>query len=319
MSAAAHKALGFTGNCRDSVLQEVALTQVSKQGSDILVSHFREILPIYIYMNDLDYVLGTHDEEVWRLGLQHRVWRSRMLDAWQRAGFTVGKTLVDLGCGPGYAALDLAEIVGPTGHVLAIDRSRRFLNALEAERNHRGLTQITTYELDLDDAPLPDVTGDGVWIRWVFSFVKKPHDLLERAVGMLKPGGVFVLHEYFDYSTWRMAPRSSEIEEFVRAVMESWRANGGEPDIGLNLASWLQELGFEIQTLRSMIDVVPPSNFVWQWPKAFIGSGLRRLIELGHMTEDRARAISAAFEAAEAAPHTLMVTPAVLEIIAVRR
>lgn len=269
-------------------------------------------------MDDRDYILGTHDEEIWRLGLQHQVWRSRALDAFQRAGFTVGKTLVDLGCGPGYATLDLAEIVGPSGHILAIDRSRRFLNALEAERNRRGLAQISTLELDLDDAELPDVKADGAWSRWVFSFVKKPHGLLQRAAGMLKPGGVIVMHEYFDYSTWRMAPRSPEIEDFVRIVMESWRANGGEPDIGLNLPSWLQELGFEIQTLRPMIDVVPPSNFVWQWPKEFLHSGLRRLVDLGHMTQDRARTISAVFEAAEAAPHTLMVTPAVLEIIAVR-
>ena len=28
-----------------------------------------------------DYVLGTHDDEVMRLGLQHRVWRPRALDA----------------------------------------------------------------------------------------------------------------------------------------------------------------------------------------------------------------------------------------------
>src|SRR5258708_21651917 len=59
-----------------------------------------------------DYVLGTHDDEVARLGLQHRVWRARALDAWRRPGFTVGQTLLDIGCGPGLASADLAEIVG---------------------------------------------------------------------------------------------------------------------------------------------------------------------------------------------------------------
>ncbi|HTE44960.1 MAG TPA: methyltransferase domain-containing protein, partial [Gemmatimonadaceae bacterium] len=84
--------------------------------------------------NDRDYVLGTHDEEIARLGLQHSVWRPRALAAWQRAGFNVGQTIVDVGCGPGYATLDLAELVGATGHVVAIDRSRRFLDALDARR-----------------------------------------------------------------------------------------------------------------------------------------------------------------------------------------
>jgi 16S rRNA G527 N7-methylase RsmG len=46
-----------------------------------------------------------------RLGLQHHVWQSRVLDAWRRAGFGAGQRLADIGSGPGFAALDLAEIV----------------------------------------------------------------------------------------------------------------------------------------------------------------------------------------------------------------
>ncbi len=63
---------------------------------------------------DRDYVLGTHEKELARLGLQHRVWRPVVLDCWQKAGITVGKRVLDVGAGPGYATVDLAEIVGPT-------------------------------------------------------------------------------------------------------------------------------------------------------------------------------------------------------------
>jgi SAM-dependent methyltransferase len=201
---------------------------------------------------------------------------------------------------------------------VAIDRSRRFLGALEAARLARGLNQITTLELDLDEADLPELGADGVWARWVFAFVKRPRELLTRVSGTLKPGGVLVIHEYFHYSTWRFSPRAPAIEDFLKVVMESWRAEGGEPDIGLDLPAWLQELGFEIKTLNPIIDIVPASNFIWQWPKTFIQVGLNRLVELGRLTSDRARAIAEEFAAREAAPHTLMITPAVLEIIALR-
>jgi len=269
--------------------------------------------------NDKDYILGTHDEEIARLGLQHRVWRPRALDAWRRAGFTASQTLLDIGCGPGHAAVDLAEMVGPSGKVFAFDRSRRFLNALEMVRKQRGLEHIETRELDLDEAELPHVEADGAWARWVFAFVKQPRELLARVGGALKRGGVLVLHEYFDYSTWRLAPRSPLLEEFVQVVMASWRADGGEPDIGLDLPHWLAELGFEIKSLRPLIDIIPASNFVWQWPKAFIEVGLRRLVDLGHLQSERAREIWEAFINSEAASHPLMITPAVLEIIAVRQ
>src|SRR5438477_215163 len=78
---------------------------------------------------DRDYVLGTHDEELARLGLQHRVWRPVVLDCWQRAGVTVDKRVLDVGAGPGYATVDLAEIVGTTGEVIALERSRNFVRA----------------------------------------------------------------------------------------------------------------------------------------------------------------------------------------------
>ena len=61
------------------------------------------------------YVLGTRDEEIARLGLQHRAWRSRALAAWRTGEFAPGQTVLDVGCGPGFAALDLAKVVGPDG------------------------------------------------------------------------------------------------------------------------------------------------------------------------------------------------------------
>src|SRR5512145_20364 len=134
------------------------------------------------------YVLGTHDEELSRLGLQHRVWRPRALDGWRRGGFTVGQTILDVGCGPGYASVDLAEIVGPSGRIVAIDQSRRYLDALEAARRQRGLDQIAMLERNLD-APEPFPGGaDGAWARWVFAFVKHPRALLARVGGALRPG-----------------------------------------------------------------------------------------------------------------------------------
>src|SRR2546423_15323813 len=91
-------------------------------------------------MSEKDYVLGTHDEELVRLGLQHRVWRPVVLDCWQKAGITAGKCILDLGAGPGYAALDLAEIVGPSGKVVALERSAKFVAAMRESFRGRGLS-----------------------------------------------------------------------------------------------------------------------------------------------------------------------------------
>jgi SAM-dependent methyltransferase len=265
-----------------------------------------------------DYVLGTHDAEIERLGLQHRVWRPRVLAAWQRAGLTVGQTVVDLGCGPGYATVDLADIVGQTGHVHAIDRSGRFLAALTARAGALGLSHVSTYEHDLDQDGWPTIDADLVWCRWVAAFVREPRAFVERLGRLVKPQGVVVLHEYLDYAAWRLLPDAPSFDRFVAAVITTWRQAGGEPDIGRLLPSWLEAAGFRIASLRPHVEVIAPAEYFWQWPRAFVETGLARLVDIGAMEAAGASEVWRDFLAREATPHVRMVTPTVLEIVAVR-
>lgn len=269
-----------------------------------------------------DYVLGTHDAEIDRLGLQHRVWRDRVLDGWKRAGFGPGARLLDLGCGPGWASLDMADVAGPSGQVHAIDRSRRFLDHLRVRAGQvtaaAGHAPIETYERDLDEDALPGLQVDGAFARWVFAFVKRPRALLERVARVIRPGGILVHHEYVDYATWRLTPRSEAFEEFVRAVMRTWRAGGGEPDIGLDLPRWLEETGFTVRDLRVYIDVVRPDDPIWAWPRSFVEVGIQRLVDLGAFEPARADEVLRAVATAEKTPGARCVTPALVEIQAVR-
>ena len=151
----------------------------------------------------------------------------------------------------------------------------------------------------------------------MFVFVKNPRDILARMAAALAPDGVIVLHEYFDYSTWRAAPPCPELEEFVNAVMASWRDTGGESDIALWLPRWLEEFGFELRSARPILDVVEPDHLSWTWLATFLEVGHRRLVDLGYLTP--AESIWHAFTALRATPGARMITPAVLEITARRR
>src|SRR5262245_22191382 len=124
-------------------------------------------------MSESEYVLGTDAVEIERLGLQHRIWRPYVLDAWQRAGIGPGSAVVDLGCGPGHASLDLAREAGPAGRVIAVDRSRRFLDHLERRAREAGLSNIQVVECNLDTPVVPFSREERwlspffVWCRWV--------------------------------------------------------------------------------------------------------------------------------------------------------
>ena len=84
------------------------------------------------------YILGTDQEELKRLELQHSIWSSESHVGWRAAGFKIGDSILDLGCGPGSCSVELAKIVGPDGRIISIDRSEsfiRYLNALKTEQN----------------------------------------------------------------------------------------------------------------------------------------------------------------------------------------
>jgi len=232
-----------------------------------------------------DYVLGTHDGEISRLGLQHQVWRPHMLDAWMRAGMTSGSKVVDFGSGPGYASLDAAKIVGPAGEVVGLERSARFLCFARRQLERQETSRVRFLECDLIEDAIELSGFDLAWCRWAASFVASPRALVRGIADSLRSGGKVVFHEYQSYATWRSIPTSRLIDEFASEVMSSWRASGGEPDIAPSLIPWLTDTGFKLIEVRPLIFAVRPSQFMWQWPAAFGLSNSQRLADLKRVSQ----------------------------------
>jgi SAM-dependent methyltransferase len=265
---------------------------------------------------DRDYILGTHEEEISRLGLQHEVWRTVALDCWQRAGITAGKCVLDVGAGPGYATVDLAEIVGPHGEVVAFERSRNFVNALRETIRVRSLSNVQIHEIDLMTDELPTGDYDFAWCRWVVSFVNDPALLIQKLARVMPKGSLSIFHEYGHYETWRFFPRLPMQERFREHVIATWRESGGQPDGAARLPALLSDSGFVIRSSRPHIFCLRPDDYMWQWPATFIEIYLPRLIEMGRIGQEFANRVRADLASAERNRNVLMLTPLVLEILA---
>lgn len=263
-----------------------------------------------------DYVLGTHEEEVERLGLQHRIWRSHVLECWQNAGVTVGKRILDVGAGPGYATLDLAEIVGPTGQVTAVERSHNFVHALQERTSVHGLMNVKVHELDLMVDPLPAGDYDFSWCRWVAAFVSNPEVLIQKLSGVLPSGAVAMFHEYGQYDTWRYYPGPPRHKRFRELVVETWTGSGGEPDAAPIVLGLLPKHGFKIRSVRPLIFCVGPQHYMWQWAAEFVDNYLPRLKEQGQVDQQFVQMMQGELAQAANDPNCVMTTPLVLEIVA---
>jgi SAM-dependent methyltransferase len=260
-------------------------------------------------MSDGDYVLGTRDDEVRRLGLQHEVWRTRVLDAFRRAPIEPGQTIIDVGAGPGFVTAEVSELVGPSGKVIALERAPHFVTELRA----RDLPNVEVREHDVSE-PFGIGTADASWCRWLLSFVPDGAAVVRNIAGALRPGGLAMFHEYAAYETWRMMPPSPEHERFRGLVEQSWRDSGGEPDVALWLPQWLDAAGFEIVETRTYADVITPESPKWEWPRSFMETSARRLQELGYIGEEEATTFGRLLDDSHPAAH--MLTPLLAEVIA---
>jgi SAM-dependent methyltransferase len=69
-----------------------------------------------------DYAMGSTDRERQRLMRQGEVLREPLAAAFRAAGIGPGMRVLDIGSGAGDVALLAAELVGPTGSVVGLDR-----------------------------------------------------------------------------------------------------------------------------------------------------------------------------------------------------
>ena len=228
------------------------------------------------------YILGTEQNELYRLGLQHQVWATEAQEGWRRAGFTAGQFILDLGSGPGYCARELAFVCGNSGKVIAVDKSQSYLSFLEDSTQFLGLS-IETQCADFDSMTLEAETLDGMYSRWALAWVPNPKEVLAKVKKALRPGGRMVLHEYYDWSTHQTEPPLEGLKKAISAALKSFKDTEGEIDIGRELPQICDELGMEVISVRLMTKLGRPDDLVWQWPKSFYKSYFPRLMDMGYL------------------------------------
>lgn len=109
---------------------------------------------------------------------------------------TKGQVVADLGCGPGYYALALAEFVGPEGRVSAVDSDEKAIRALEKKAEERGYHNIQAHASSASDLSfIKDGSVEFVLVnRLLCSMAPQHHEsTVNEMRRALKPGGLAYL------------------------------------------------------------------------------------------------------------------------------
>jgi len=214
------------------------------------------------------YPLGTDDQELARLRFQHEVWAPVTRAFLGRLGVAPGWRVLDLGCGPGFVALELAEIVGARGEVLALDESPRWIEHLEGEIARRGLTNVRTRRARVQEVELEEGTFDLVFARWVLSFLPDPSGVVRRVARALKKGGSFAVEDY-NHEGISIFPESEGFRAVVRATRAMYARAGGDVWVAARAPAHFREAGLETVAIVPNVLCGGPGSPAFRWAGLF--------------------------------------------------
>jgi ubiquinone/menaquinone biosynthesis C-methylase UbiE len=100
-----------------------------------------------------------------------------------------GMRVADVGAGFGAWTVQLAKVVGPTGHVYATDIGAAQLASLRDYTTREGLKNVTVIEGAADSTNLPAQCCDAILIRDAYHHLTQPEKIVASLAAALKPGG----------------------------------------------------------------------------------------------------------------------------------
>ncbi|MEO0652470.1 MAG: class I SAM-dependent methyltransferase, partial [Planctomycetota bacterium] len=105
--------------------------------------------------------------------------------------------VLDIGCGPGQVAIEIAERIDGT-HVVGIDLARHMLDVAQKRRARSEVEDRVSFELaDAKGLPYPDHTFDVVCSNTILHHIPDPRPFLAEAGRVLKTNGVLLVRDLF--------------------------------------------------------------------------------------------------------------------------
>lgn len=190
-------------------------------------------------------------EESYRKDLSHITWdevfarqarRAALVEEWMDAlRLQPGARVLDIGAGPGYVSLVLADRVGPEGLVYAVDRSADALAYLERLQRDRDVPQIQRVVADVTTLDLGTLHPDSALVTMVLHHTDDPPGILSNVARLLPSGALTVVAEFHPEGPCEVGPPQAE-----RVPPEQVRA-------------WCESAGFEVLTYRRQT----PEHYMW--------------------------------------------------------
>lgn len=195
-----------------------------------------------------NYALGHSEQELERLSHQGQAFAPFTNHLFEQAGIGPGMRILDVGSGAGDVAFLAAELVGPSGNVIGVDRVGAAVEWATARASSREIKNVTF--LEGDPAVMPfDQKFDALVGRLVLMYYPDPVGAIQRLARHVRPGGLMVFQE-FDMGNCRSLPAVTTFERALGWMKQTLSATGARIQLGLELYPIFLAAGLPGPSLR---------------------------------------------------------------------
>jgi ubiquinone/menaquinone biosynthesis C-methylase UbiE len=139
--------------------------------------------------------MSTLDFKIMSFGFRIRdIFRPR-IDILREVGIRPGSSVLDYGCGPGGFIPAIAELVGPTGQIYALDLNPAAVEATQKLVRRKKIQNVRTIHSDCATG-LPDRIVDAVLLYDTFHHLSRPDEVLQELQRVLKDEGVLSFSDH---------------------------------------------------------------------------------------------------------------------------
>jgi ubiquinone/menaquinone biosynthesis C-methylase UbiE len=228
------------------------------------------------------YTLGHSEQELARLERQGEIFAAETREVLTRAGLAPGMHVLDVGCGVGDVSFIAAEIVGPGGSVLGIDRAADALHVARERAVHLGFDQVRFHDADLY-AFEPDRRYDALIGRFILMHIHDPVGAIRRLSGYLGPGAAVAFIE-LDVESAAAVPEIPLLSRCIDWIVTTYRRAGAQPNMGSRLYATFRAAGLT-PSLTGMTRIVNADDpAVFAFTAATLSSLLPRIEQYGVTT-----------------------------------
>lgn len=153
-----------------------------------------------------------------------------------------GRSLLDVGCGPGTVTREFAERLAP-GPVLGIDVSSDIVAQARAAVDPAVHGNLEFRVEDCYRMGVDDHSFDIVHAHQVLQHLSDPVAALREMKRVVSPAGLVAVRDA-DYHGMFWAPASEGLDRWMEVYQGVARRNRAEPDAGRHLVAWARQAGF---------------------------------------------------------------------------